>query len=197
MARRTRNANTTDCVTRSFVSQTSLSGMVSGLLMAVVVTAASRLRTGRSASGLNAVSHITWGSRASGQSQWSLRYTMTEFILNQVACLFWAGCYKAMRETRRPLTPAQPVAHAITISLLAYVVDYHIVPSRVTPGFELVFPRAWFPSLYAGLAASLWAGAKFPSKHVRRSADFFRPATCFVTDMPVAGRDNTRGRTRY
>ena len=48
---------------------------------------------------------------------------------------------------------------AVAVSILAYLTDYHVVPRRFTPGFELVFPRALFPWLYAALAGSLVAGA--------------------------------------
>jgi hypothetical protein len=44
------------------------------------------------------------------------------------------------------------------VSVLAYLTDYHLIPRRFTPGFELVFPRTLFPWLYAALAGSLVAG---------------------------------------
>lgn len=50
------------------------------------------------------------------------------------------------------------------LSWLAFVVDYHVVPKRFTPGFEWVFTRAWFPVLYAGLAGSLWAGGQVSAR---------------------------------
>jgi hypothetical protein len=41
------------------------------------------------------------------------------------------------------------------VSALAYVTDYHVIPSRFTPGFELSLSRRSFPSLYAALALGL------------------------------------------
>lgn len=52
-------------------------------------------------------------------------------------------------------------ADATTIAIVAYVVDYHVIPKRLTPGFELVFPKKLFPVLYLGLAGALFAGASY------------------------------------
>jgi hypothetical protein len=144
---------------KSFLHQTLVAGTVSGLLMDMVIVQASRMQTGRSAPGLNAVSHILWGRRAARQNNWSVRYTVSGILLNQLACLFWSGCMEALWPARRMRQSRQGVPRAMFIALIAYIVDYHVIPKRCTPGFELLFPRAWYPSLYAGLAASLWAGA--------------------------------------
>ncbi len=37
--------------------------------------------------------------------------------------------------------------------------DYHVVPQRLTPGFELRLPRRRFAPIYAALAAGLAIGA--------------------------------------
>lgn len=143
-----------------FIRRAILTGSVSGLLMSAVIAGASRLATGRSATGLNAISHMLWGRRVSRKTQWTFRHTGTGLALNQLACLFWAGCYEAMLDDPRRSRPSRQAIDAITISAIAYLVDYHLVPQRFTPGFELKFSRRWFPVLYAGLASSLWLGAQ-------------------------------------
>ena len=145
---------------QSFIQQSGRSGTVSGLLMATVIAVASRTRTGRAAPGLNAISHMLWGEKAGRQRNWSFRYTVSGLVLNQLACLFWSGCFEALFRERPSHLPGRGVPPVILVSFVAYLVDYHVVPKRCTPGFELLFPRAWYPSLYAGLAASLWAGAQ-------------------------------------
>jgi hypothetical protein len=153
----------------SFIRKTSLSGTVSGLLMAAVIATASRARTGRGSMGINAVSHIIWGPTAGKQPHLSLRHTLPGFLLNQVACLFWALCYETTLRSQRPSVPARRILHALALSGLAYLVDYHVVPKRFTPGFEWVFTRAWFPGLYAGLAGSLWAGGQVSARLANKS----------------------------
>jgi hypothetical protein len=146
--------------TGPFIRRASLTGAVSGLLMSTVIAGASRLATGRSASGLNVISHMLWGRRVSRKTQWTLRHTGTGLALNQLACLFWAGCYEAMLGDDRRTKRSRQAIDAIALSAVAYLVDYHLVPERFTPGFELKFSRRWFPVLYAGLAGSLWLGAQ-------------------------------------
>ena len=143
---------------REFLRTSCLTGTASGLLMSIVVGMVSQLTVGRSAPGLNAISHIVWGEKVARQPTWTFRYTGTGLLLNHIACLFWAGCYEALWRRHRSQRDA------MTIALLAYVVDYHIIPKRFTPGFEFVFPRTLFPVLYLGLAGALFAGSSYRVK---------------------------------
>ena len=54
----------TDMAMRIYIRHSILSGIVSGLLMNMVIILASSTQTGRSAPGLNAISHILWGRQA-------------------------------------------------------------------------------------------------------------------------------------
>ena len=155
---------------RELLSQFSLSGTVSGLLMSTVVGIVSRLTRGQSGQGLNAISHILWGAKAAQQPAWTLRYTATGLVLNQVACLFWAGCYEVLRQTNRPHRVTTSAADAMAIAALAYVADYHLIPKRFTPGFEWVFSSTLFSLLYLGLADSLLAGSACGGRTPRASA---------------------------
>ncbi|MCC2640779.1 MAG: uncharacterized protein K0S45_1192 [Nitrospira sp.] len=154
-----------------FLRQANLTGNMCGLLMSTVVGVTSRLTTGHSGPGLNAISHIFWGAKAAQQSAWTLRYTGTGLLLNQGACLFWAGCYEAFLRRQRPEGLTRSIAGAITMASVAYLVDYHVIPKRLTPGFELVFPGRLFPVLYAGLAVSLLAGATLGRQRPRFSVE--------------------------
>lgn len=143
---------------RNVLTRTAISGTISGALMGVVIGLVSRRETGRATYGLNAISHMAWGGRAGRRRDWSVEHTGLGLALNQLACLFWSGCLEAMVDDRRPASPARTAMEAIGMAGVAYVVDYHVVPRRFTPGFELVLPRRSYPLLYAGLAVSLWAG---------------------------------------
>lgn len=123
---------------REFVTQSCLTGTVSGLLMSTVVGIVSRLTIGQSAPGLNAISHILWGEKATRQPTWTLRHTATGLLLNQVACLFWAGCFEVLWRRHRSHRVMSSAADATTIAIVAYVVDYHVIPKRLTPGFEFL-----------------------------------------------------------
>jgi len=128
---------------------------------------------------LNAISHIFWGNKAVHRDHWSFKYTASGLLLNQLACMFWAACYESMIGRRQ----AARLSTAATVSFLAYLTDYHLIPRRFTPGFEFVFPRKLFPLLYAALAGSLVAGA-----HMRRCIN----AVPSIARLPSAKGSRTK-----
>jgi hypothetical protein len=132
--------------------------LVSGALAAAAVTLvaslATRRATGSSAAALNATSHFLWGERAARQDRYSTKYTAIGFVANLGASVFWALFYEALRQRRRR-GAARALRDGALVSGLAYVVDYHVVPKRLTPGFELRLSRAALSAVYAALALGL------------------------------------------
>lgn len=105
---------------------------------------------------VNAISHIVWGPAAGAARGLSLRHTGLGLLLNGAACAFWSWLYARGRGiARRPGSMVPDVLSAIGVSVLAYVTDYHVVPRRFTPGFELSLSRRSFPWLYGALAVGL------------------------------------------
>jgi hypothetical protein len=105
---------------------------------------------------VNAISHIVWGPAAGAQRGLSLRHTGLGLLLNGAACAFWSWLYeRGPGIAKQPGSMVRDVLSAIGISALAYVTDYHIVPRRLTPGFELSLSRRSFPWLYGALAVGL------------------------------------------
>jgi hypothetical protein len=71
-----------------------------------------------------------------------------------MASVFWALVYEGLgrkRSVRRALRDG------VLTSAIAYVVDYHVVPRRLTPGFELRLPTKALAGIYAALAFGLAA----------------------------------------
>lgn len=132
--------------------------LVSGTLAAAAVTVvaswASRRSTGSAASALNATSHFLWGDRAARRHSYSLKYTGVGFAANYGASVFWALLYEALGRGRHRSAGRALRDGAIT-SAVAYVVDYHVVPRRLTPGFELRIPGRALAAVYGALAVGL------------------------------------------
>ena len=86
----------------------------------------------------------------------TLKYTGTGIVANLGASVFWALLYEALRRGRRDEsnTPGT-LGRALLVSAAAYVVDYHVVPKRFTPGFELRLPGRALAAIYAALAFGL------------------------------------------
>ena len=137
---------------KSRLQRALVSGSVAAAAVTLVASLAGRRATGSYAAPLNATSHVLWGGRAGRQNAYSLKYTATGFIANYGAAVFWALFYEALARRMPP-----PLTRGAAVAALAYVVDYHVVPKRLTPGFEMRLQRPALAAVYAALALGLSA----------------------------------------
>lgn len=107
---------------------------------------------------LNAVSHILWGDEAALHTEPSATYTATGAALNGGAMVMWAAAHESLRRLLPP-GPAASVVAGASIAAAAYVIDYHVVPRRLTPGFEKRLSGRSMFWIYAALAAGLAASS--------------------------------------
>lgn len=109
---------------------------------------------------LNAISHMFYRSEAYGVDTPTAKFLIPGVALNLAAMAGW-GLLLELSYRSLHVTPANvglTVLLAIAMTVVAYVVDYHVVPKRFTPGFEYVLSiRALFGT-YVILAMSLAAG---------------------------------------
>ncbi|RYG47479.1 hypothetical protein EON79_07220 [bacterium] len=142
-----------------------LSAFGTGLLAAAATTAAitamAKRETGKSAAGLNSVSHIVWGDEAAEQNEVSAQYTLVGAALNAGATVGWALVQEVLLgEWARRGNPVRALVAGTATSAFAYVVDYHVVPPRLTPGVEKRLSKPARAAMYAVLALSLAAGVR-------------------------------------
>ena len=133
-----------------------LSGTLAAAAVTLAASFAARRTTGSAAAALNATSHFLWGERARRQDDYSLKYTAAGFAANYGASVFWALFYELLAQDR-PRSRARALRDGALVSAAAYVIDYHVVPKRLTPGFELRIPRAALALVYGALALGLSA----------------------------------------
>lgn len=156
--------------------------LVSGTVAAAAVTLAlglfGRRHAASAAAPLNATSHALWGDRATRKDGASMKYTATGFLTNYGAAFLWALGYEALAG-RQPSRP-RALASGAAVSAAAYVIDYRVVPRRLTPGWQMRLPGSALAALYGVLALGLAgrdllfnahspiAGPKRPPKTMRR-----------------------------
>ena len=135
-------------------------GLWNGAVATVATTAAvavcGAIENRRVAAPINAVSHIVYGDEAAEHSAPSIKYTAPGLLLNAAAVTSWAVLQELMfgrQQTHKTVGVA--LAEGAIVSALAYVVDYHVVPSRFTPGFEKRLSNRSLAGIYFVLAASL------------------------------------------
>jgi hypothetical protein len=141
-------------VRTAIVNRALVLGTLAAAAVTVVASLAARRQSGSSAAALNATSHFLWGERAGRQDAYSVKYTGTGFIANYGASIFWALFYEALGRGKSR-QPARALLDGALVSAAAYVTDYHVVPKRLTPGFEMRVPRVALASVYAALALGL------------------------------------------
>lgn len=116
-----------------------------------MVSAWSRRVSGSAPAGTNAASQWVWDRPARHASGWSWRHTALGYAIHHASSIFWAAGYEAWCVHR----PGHPVAKAATVAAVAYVVDYHVVPRRLSPGFERRISGPGMACVYAAFALGL------------------------------------------
>jgi hypothetical protein len=138
----------------------AVTGTIAGLLSTAVLTISGRRQAGSAAAPINAVSHWLWGDESLHAQEPTLRHTLTGYVTNHLAAIFWAVLYSRAyghRDEAKQLP--QALAGAVATSAVAYVVDYHVVPERLTPGYEHRISPGALLATYGALAAGLALGA--------------------------------------
>lgn len=118
------------------------------------------VENGNPAAPVNAISHIVWGEKAAHRDAASTKYTWTGAALNAGAMLSWAAFHHAVFNRSRSRSVAGNLARGAATAGIAYVVDYHVVPKRLTPGFEKRLSNRSLFAIYAALAVSLAFGSQ-------------------------------------
>ena len=147
------------------------SGSLASVLSTLVVSLFSRRRSHSAAAGTNAASQWIWYPRARHVARARLKYTVSGYVIHHASSLFWAIGYEALTPQRADL-PGQ-VARAAGTAAMAYVVDYHVVPRRLSPGFEHRIGPAGVCAAYAAFALGLLLATRASARD--RSATSISP----------------------
>jgi hypothetical protein len=138
------------------------SALISGSVASAVATAAliamSKLEGKTAVQPVNATSHWLHGSGAGAVRQLDVRHTLLGYVTNHAAAVFWALLFERLRP-RRPGDDLLDTAKAAAcVSAVAAVVDYGLVPRRLTPGWELALSKRSVAAGFLALAAGLTLG---------------------------------------
>ncbi len=185
--------------------------VVSGTLAcgATAATAAWRgARDGNSAiAPINATSHVLWGPSAADVHVADLKHTASGLLINEGAGVFWAALYERLFGADADEgNAARALVGGGIVAAIAYVTDYHLVPKRLTPGWEERISGRSLALVYAALALSLplrgllrhWSRRRYASeappivtgRYVRRRASAARRYTVRSNSDDLGSRDS-------
>ena len=148
------------------VREGALAGSLASLLSTAVLAAAGLRQAGSAVAPTNAISHWLWGDESLRAQRPTLRHTLTGYLTHHLASVFWAAMYSRLHGHRAAAKALpQAVAGGIATSAAAYVVDYHLVPKRLTPGWEHRISPGAMVATYGALAAGFALGALLLRPH--------------------------------
>jgi hypothetical protein len=134
----------------------AVSGTVAAGTTAACVAIMGSRDSGSAVAPVNATSHIAWGHSAGNVETVDARHTLLGAVLHVGACVFWATFYEKYfgRASERGRAGKALLGGGL-IATAAYVTDYHVVPQRLTPGWEYRLSRRSLAATYVVLALTL------------------------------------------
>jgi hypothetical protein len=141
------------------MKDTMATGAVATTATTVAVALLGKDENGSATSAINAVSHMLWGEEATATDQLDAKHTLAGAGLNAAAVTAWAGLHEFMLPRHQKPAASRALLAGAATAAIAYVVDYHVVPKRFTPGFEERLSRKALFGVYAVLAVGLALGS--------------------------------------
>lgn len=140
---------------------TWFSGTVAAILSSAVIVACGRLERRRGLATHNGPAQWVHGTHAGHRRDVTLRHTLLGFLIHHASSCWWAFVQQRVFPPRES-GPRFRVhaAQATAVALVAYLVDYKVVPERLQPGFEKHLSRkslaAGYVAFGLGLALAGW-----------------------------------------
>ncbi|OAP38607.1 hypothetical protein AU381_23105 [Sinorhizobium glycinis] len=154
-----------------------MSAVTTGTIASLFTTAALALLGGLEGRSIfqptNATSHWLHGEDAGNVRVADAKHTLLGYCTHHLSAIFWALPFEAWLVAGRSREPTATLRKAALTAAVAYVVDYHLVPKRLTPGWERVLSKRSIGMTYAALALGLAAGAMVSrrSQHPNHGAE--------------------------
>lgn len=134
--------------------------MVVGSIVCVATLVAAAVRgridSGNAVAPINATSHVVFGPEAGDVGVPDLKHTPLGVAINAGASVFWAAIYQQLfdRDGQRGGLITSVLGGA-AVAALAYLVDYRLIPQRLTPGWEYRVSGRSLTMIFGAMALSL------------------------------------------
>jgi hypothetical protein len=132
------------------------SGAIAAGAIGVTTAIRGARESGSAIAPINASSHVIFGAEALHTEGPDLKHTPLGELINAGASVFWAVLYeKAFGAAADRGDLGRALAGGAAVAGLAYLTDYHLVPKRLTPGWEARMSQPSVLLAYAALALTL------------------------------------------
>jgi hypothetical protein len=111
-------------------------GSLAGVVTMAALALLGRREAGSGVAPINATSHVLYGDEAGTADRVDAKHTLPGLLINTGAGIFWALVRELTLARTKSPGPAKAAAAGAATAGLAYAVDYHLIPRRLTPGWE-------------------------------------------------------------
>jgi hypothetical protein len=139
-------------------------GLAAAVLSGLVLAWRGRAEAGSAAAPINAPSQWLHGRESLREEGLTWRHTALGALVHGASSMLWAGLYDLLRERRERRgsgSTGAALADAAAVTAVAAVVDFKLVPDRLSPGFQHRLSRPAVVLAYASFAAGLWLANRF------------------------------------
>jgi hypothetical protein len=151
------------------VLSTSVTGTVASLVTTAILALLAKAEGKRAFQPTNATSHWLHGEKAGAMEQADLAHTGIGYLTHHASAVFWAAPFEAWLARNHPRSPLMMLRDASVAAALAALVDYGLMPKRLTPGWESVLSKRAMAMGFVALALGLAAGGLISQEIRRRS----------------------------
>jgi hypothetical protein len=135
-----------------------LSGTVASLLTVAALAVLARREHRAAVQPVNATSHWLHGETAGLVRDADIAHTGLGYATHHAPAVFWALPFEVWLAARPPGRARDVLRDASMVATIAAVVDYALVPRRLTPGWEAVLSKRAIGVTYVVMALGLAAG---------------------------------------
>jgi hypothetical protein len=142
----------------SILAKSLISGTVASAVSAAVLGVLAKAEGSDPVQPINATSHWLHGDQSGKITAIDAKHTGTGLATHHGACVMWASLFETLRAASPGAGLTRIARDAATVSIIAAIVDYGLVPKRLTPGWEEPLPIRSVAGGFAGLALGLTIG---------------------------------------
>jgi hypothetical protein len=142
---------------RQLIGRALISGSVASVVSTAALGVLALLEGKGAAQPTNSTSHVYWGDQAAAARSVDLRHSVPGYIIHHASAVFWAVLFEGITSERERST-GKLARNAAAVMATAGLLDYGLLPKRLTPGFERVLSTRSTIIGFAGLAAGFVIG---------------------------------------
>lgn len=164
--------------------RTLVTGCVASVVALTGLLAVSKRQTGSAVAALNGSSQLLRGDDALHERKPRLRFTLPALLIHHASAHWWAAAQENPLLVKHVRHPA---LRAGAVTVFAVILDYGLLPRRLSPGYEGQLSRGGMALVFGALAGGLALGS-WIQRPARQLAGRTRQRLLAPSD-----RDRTRG----